>query len=87
MEIYGELDRREYWNVAVLDTEKASKAAPPIFENALSKEVEVREDYLRPFIDMLLGLSLIHILDQSEPVPAPGLQQSDGICGQNRELL
>lgn len=55
MEIYGELDRREYWNVAVLDTEKASKAAPPIFENALSKEVEVREDYLRPFIDMLLG--------------------------------
>lgn len=42
MEIYGELDRREYWNVAVLDTEKASKAAPPIFENALSKEVEVR---------------------------------------------
>ena len=23
-------------------------------------------------------------MDQSEPVPAPGLQQSDGICGQNR---
>ena len=65
MEIYGELDRREYWNVAVLDTEKAVSYT--------HLDVYKRQIY--------------HQMDQSEPVPAPGLQQSDGICGQNRELL
>lgn len=55
MELYGELDRKEYWNVAVLDTEKAAEITPQVFENALSEEVLVKEDYLRPYIDMLLG--------------------------------
>ena len=56
MEIYGELDRREYWNPQLSwIRKKRQKPAPPIFENALSKEVEVRRSTFRPFIDMLLG--------------------------------
>lgn len=55
MEIYGELDRKEYFSVAVLDTEKAAGLTPKVSENALAEEVDVREDYLRPYMDMLLG--------------------------------
>lgn len=55
MEIYGELDRKEYFSVAVLDTDQATKITPQVMENALSGEIEVREEYLRPYIDMLLG--------------------------------
>ena len=59
LEIYGELDKKEYFNVAVLDTEKASQNQPQVQKGALSEEVTVRESYLRPYMDLLL--SLIHI--------------------------
>lgn len=55
LEIYGELDRNEYYNVAVLDTEEASKHTSEVMEGALSEEVVVRETYLQPYIDLLLG--------------------------------
>lgn len=55
LEIYGELDKKEYFNVAVLDTEKASQNQPQVQKGALSEEVTVRESYLRPYMDLLLG--------------------------------
>lgn len=55
MEIYEELDKGEYYNVAVLDTEKAGKGSFETEEGALWEEVTVREAYLQPFINLLLG--------------------------------
>lgn len=55
LEIYGELDKKEYYNVAVLDTEKASQNQPQVQKGALSEEVTVRESFLRPYMDLLLG--------------------------------
>lgn len=55
LEIYGELDKKEYYNVAVLDTEKLSQSQPAVLKDALSGEVSVREPYIRPYIDLLLG--------------------------------
>lgn len=55
LEVYGELDKREYYNVAVLDTEKASLNEPKVLPGALSEEVTVRESYIRPYVDLLLG--------------------------------
>ena len=55
LEIYGELDKIEYYNVAVLDTEKLSQSQPAVLKDALSGEVSVREPYIQPYIDLLLG--------------------------------
>ena len=55
LEIYGELDKKEYYNVAVLDTEKLSQSQHAVLPGALSEEVSVRESYIRPYIDLLLG--------------------------------
>ena len=42
LRIYSELDKNEYFRVAVLDTEKAGKDTPTVLEDALCEEVEVR---------------------------------------------
>lgn len=55
MELYGELDKKEYWSVAVLDTEKAGEGDFSVMEGALSQEVSVRRSFLQPVIDLLLG--------------------------------
>lgn len=55
MEIYGELDKKEYWGAAVLDTERVSALGASAGENTLAGEVTVREEYLRPYLDYLLG--------------------------------
>lgn len=55
LSIYRELDERRYFNVSVLDTEKAQKASEKSLSGALSEEVTVREAYLKPYMDFLLG--------------------------------
>ena len=55
MDIYQELDKKEFYHVAVLDTEKVAKEEYETKEGALSEEVTVREPYLRPYLDLLLG--------------------------------
>ncbi|WP_077609183.1 ATP-binding protein [Clostridium sp. Marseille-P2415] len=55
MAVYGELDRNEYFNVAVLDIEKAGQNSYEVAADALAEEVVVRESYLQPYIDLLLG--------------------------------
>lgn len=55
MKIYQELDRKEYFRVAVLDTERVSEAEHPVLENALSHEVISRVGYVQSYIDFILG--------------------------------
>lgn len=55
LNIYGELDKKEFYNVAVLDTEKISKGQHKVLTDALSEEVAVREPYMQPYLDLLLG--------------------------------
>ena len=55
MEIYGELDKKEYHNIAVLDTEKVTHSEVPVLPGALCEEVKVREDYVQSYINLLLG--------------------------------
>lgn len=55
LRIYSELDRNEYFRVAVLDTEKAEKDSPTVLEGALSEEVETGKAYLKPYLERLLG--------------------------------
>lgn len=53
--IYGELDQNEYYNVAILDTEKVSENTSEVAAGSLSEEVIASEAYLQPYIDLLLG--------------------------------
>ncbi len=55
MAAYGELDRAEYFNVAVLDTEKVGQNSYEVVKGGLAEEITVREAYLQPYIDLLLG--------------------------------
>lgn len=55
LEIYGELDKKDYFNVAVLDTEKASLNESAVLPGALAEEVSARETYIRPYVDLMLG--------------------------------
>ncbi|MDR1550693.1 MAG: chromosome segregation protein SMC [Hungatella sp.] len=55
MAVYGELDRTEYFNVAVLDTEKVGQNSYEVVKDGLAEEITVREAYLQPYIDLLLG--------------------------------
>lgn len=55
MAVYEELDRTEYYNVAVLDTEKVGQNSYEVVKDGLAEEVTVRESYLQPYIDLLLG--------------------------------
>lgn len=55
MAVYEKFDKNEFHHVAVLDTEKAGQDVYEVMENALAEEVQVRESYLQPYIDLLLG--------------------------------
>ena len=55
LEIYSELDKKEYCGVAVLDTEKIAQSHHTVLDGALSEEVTVRESYMQPYMDLLLG--------------------------------
>ena len=53
--VYGELDKAEYFNVAVLDTERVGRNSCEVVKGGLAEEIIVREAYLQPYIDLLLG--------------------------------
>ena len=55
MEVYEELDQEESFHVAILDTEKAGEGTHEVLKHALVEEVMVRETYLQPYLDLLLG--------------------------------
>ena len=55
MAVYGELDKAEYYNVAVLDTERVGQNSYEVVKGGLGEEVLVGEPYLKPYIGLLLG--------------------------------
>jgi len=55
MELYRGFDAKEYYQVAVVDTEKVIKNARPAMINSLAEEVKTSTDYVRAYIDYLLG--------------------------------
>lgn len=55
MEFYNELDRRAYFRVAVVDTERAAKEEHAVLPNALCEEVAAGTDYVQAYVDFLLG--------------------------------
>ena len=55
LQIYSELDKKRYYSVAVLDTQKALASESPVLADSLAEEVRVRESYLAPYMEFLLG--------------------------------
>lgn len=55
MELYRQMDPKKYHQVAVVDTEKVLRNAKPALENSLAEEVSTEEEYIRAYLDYLLG--------------------------------
>lgn len=55
MDIYEKMDSKKYYHYGVVDTERVLKDKQTVFEQALSEEVETTKDYVRAYIDFLLG--------------------------------
>ena len=55
IELYQELDKKKYYRVAVLDTEKVMAASSKAQEGALAEEVLTDVPYARAYIDFILG--------------------------------
>lgn len=55
MEIYKALDKKKYFRVSVLDTEKITQKEHEVRENALAEEVKAKEPYVQAYIRFLLG--------------------------------
>lgn len=55
MEIYRELDPKQYYRVAVLDTEKVEQEEHRVLEGALSEEVSASRSYVKSYINFQLG--------------------------------
>ena len=55
LKIYGELDAKKYYSVAVLDTEKAASCQAAVLKNSLAEEAGVKEAFLTPYVELLLG--------------------------------
>ncbi len=55
MEIYRELDKEKYYQVAVLDTERVMGDEHKVLDHALSEEVETGRDYVQAYINFQLG--------------------------------
>lgn len=55
MEIYRELDPKQFYRVAVLDTEKVEQDEHKVLEHALSEEVAASRPYVKAYINFQLG--------------------------------
>jgi len=55
MEIYRELDPKQYYRVAVLDTERVSQEEHQVLDQALSEEVVANRPYVNAYINYQLG--------------------------------
>lgn len=55
MELYQELDKKKYYRVAVLDTEKVMAAGSAAQEGSLAEEVLTDVPYARAYMDFILG--------------------------------
>lgn len=55
MELYRQMDKKKFSRVAVLDTERVMEKEHRIKPGALAEAVKTREDYVKSYIDFLLG--------------------------------
>lgn len=55
IELYGEMDSRKYSKTAVLDTGRVSKEKFTARAGSLAEEVTVREEYIKNYVNFLLG--------------------------------
>lgn len=55
MDIYQEMDKKKFFRAAVLDTERVLRATHAVQPGALAEEVIAKEDYVRSYIDFILG--------------------------------
>ncbi|MHB8127673.1 MAG: ATP-binding protein [Mobilitalea sp.] len=55
MELYRGFEANKYHQVAVVDTEKVFSNARPALNNSLAEEVKTSSNYVRAYIDYLLG--------------------------------
>ncbi len=53
--LYQKMDHRKFFRVSVLDTEKVMERKHHVQEHALAEAVKTKEEYVRSFIDFLLG--------------------------------
>ncbi len=55
MELYRELDAKQFYSVAVLDTERVDQEEHTVLENALAGEVTASRSYIKSYINFQLG--------------------------------
>lgn len=55
MELYRNLEPKKYYSVAVVDTENVLKNAHPALNNSLAEEVITSSDYVRAYVDYMMG--------------------------------
>lgn len=55
MELYQQMDKKKFSRVAVLDTEKVLETEHRVKPGALAEAVKTKEDYVKSYIDFLLG--------------------------------
>jgi uncharacterized protein YPO0396 len=55
LELYHRLDSKKYYRVAVIDTERVMKDVKSVQSNSLAEEIEASADYIKAYIDYLLG--------------------------------
>lgn len=55
LSLYEEMDKKKYFRVAVLDSEKVLADRPRAEAGSLAEEVEAKDDYARAYVDFLLG--------------------------------
>ena len=55
MDIYQTLDSKKFYRYSVIDTERVLKDKHSVLENALAEEIVTQKDYVRAYIDFLLG--------------------------------
>ncbi len=55
MEIYREMDEKQFFRASILDTEKLLKEKISVMDHALAEELIAKKPYVRSFMDLLLG--------------------------------
>lgn len=55
LEVYETLDKKKYWRVALVDTEKLMEQEYHAREQALAEEIEAKEPYVVAYVNFLLG--------------------------------
>ncbi len=53
--VYEELDKKRFWSVAIVDTERIQQKEREVKAGALAEEVKAKEPYVQAYVNFLLG--------------------------------